>query len=97
MYSDERNPLPPSMEDEAADHDPEMKCPMCGGKGTQTLHGASFSMDEFMGPDWDDESRDAYVSGEYDHPCDHCHGSGVTTRGQWEFHQEQQAERRMGA
>jgi len=74
-----------------------MKCPMCRGTGTQTLHGASFSSEEFYGPDWDDDSRDAYQSGEYDHDCDHCDGSGVTTTDAWEWHLEVQAESRAGA
>ena len=73
----------------------EVTCPMCGGRKTQHLHGASFSGDEMeeMGP----EFREDYQAGMYEHPCDHCSGSGKTTRGSWQWHLESEAERRMGA
>ena len=72
-----------------------MTCPMCGGRKTQHLHGASFTgqdMEE-LGP----EFREDYAAGAYEHPCDHCQGSGVTTRGSWLSHLEVAAEQRMGA
>lgn len=55
---------------------PDDWCERCRGKGTQALHGIAIPMDEFMGPDWDDEMRDDYLSGVYDTPCDLCGGTG---------------------
>ncbi len=73
----------------------EITCPMCGGRKTQHLHGASFSGEEMeeMGP----EFREDYQAGMYEHPCDHCSGSGKTTRGSWQWHLESEAERSVGA
>ncbi len=73
----------------------KITCPMCQGRKTQHLHGASFSGSEMeeMGEDF----REDYASGMYEHPCDHCQGSGVTDRGSWQMHQEEEAERRVGA
>ena len=74
-----------------------MKCPLCKGTGTQTLHGAAIPMEEFMGPDWDDDMREGYTSGLYDHACYHCGGTGETTREGWDWYQVELQERRMGA
>lgn len=52
-------------------------CHTCDGKGSQALHGIAIPMDEFMGPDWDDESRQAYFDGDYDTVCPTCHGKRV--------------------
>ncbi len=71
-----------------------MKCPLCKGKGTQHLHGAAITIEDFT---FDADFAEAYMSGVYEHDCDHCGGTGKTTRGAWEMHQESEAERRMGA
>lgn len=65
-------------------------CPQCGGKGTQTLHGAAYTREEMdeLGP----EFMDDYLSGVYDHPCDHCQGKRVTTQEEWDYEQERARE-----
>ena len=73
----------------------EITCPMCGGRKTQHLHGASFSGEEME--EMGSEFREDYTAGMYEHPCDHCQGSGKTTRGVWLWHLESEAERRVGA
>lgn len=73
----------------------EIPCPMCSGRGTQHLHGASFSGDEME--EMGQEFREDYAQGMYEHPCDHCQGRKVTTRGSWQYHLEVEAERRVGA
>ncbi len=71
-----------------------IKCPLCNGKGTQHLHGAAISADEF---NEDPDFMEAYIEGVYEHPCDHCRGLGTTTEEAWGAHVEEEAERRMGA
>jgi len=77
------------------DRQDTIRCPMCRGKGIQSLHGAVITGAEMeeLGEDFQED----YVSGVYDHSCDHCGGSGTTTDAQWEWHLEAEAERRMGA
>jgi hypothetical protein len=55
---------------------PDDWCERCRGKGTVALHGIAITSEEWWGPDWDDESREAYLDGFYDTPCDVCGGSG---------------------
>lgn len=52
-------------------------CPTCGGRGSQALHGIAITADEWNGPDWDDESREMYLSGGYDTVCPECRGQRV--------------------
>jgi hypothetical protein len=54
-------------------------CPHCEGHG-QVDHPAfsnGITSDEWHGPDWDDESRENYLSGAYDVPCPDCEGGRV--------------------
>lgn len=56
-------------------------CDRCGGDGTHvnpSIDGHGITADEWNGPDWDDESRDTYLSGGYDVPCEaRCAGGRV--------------------
>lgn len=55
-------------------------CDRCGGKGTHvnpSIDGHGMSMDEFYGPDWDDEEREMYMTGGYDVGCYDCGGKRV--------------------
>lgn len=47
-------------------------CGTCDGKGAHSLRFGAITQDEFYGPDWDEESRDDYMSGRYDAPCEDC-------------------------
>lgn len=54
-------------------------CGRCNGNGTHTnpsIDGHGITADEWNGPDWDDESREAYLDGSYDVQCSECNGSG---------------------
>lgn len=54
-------------------------CGRCDGDGTHTnpaIDGHGITADEWNGPDWDDESRETYLSGGYDVSCEVCGGSG---------------------
>lgn len=54
-------------------------CPACEGKGTHD-HPAfcnGITSDEWNGQDWDEDSRAAYLGGEYDVPCHECKGLRV--------------------
>ena len=67
-------------------------CPVCKGRGTQTLHGHAYTADEMyeQGPDFIED----YMSGVYDHACDHCGGSKETTQSDLEYAAEVAAEMR---
>ena len=52
-------------------------CPECDGRGERALHGIAITGDEWNGPDWDDDSREAYVRGDYDTVCECCNGARV--------------------
>lgn len=55
-------------------------CGRCQGKGTHvnpSIDGHGITMDEWWGPDWDDESREQYMSGGYDVSCEECGGLRV--------------------
>jgi len=55
-------------------------CDRCDGHGTHTnpnIDGHGITEDEWNGPDWDDESRETYLSGGYDVTCEECHGERV--------------------
>jgi hypothetical protein len=55
-------------------------CGRCQGKGTHTnpsIDGHGISQEEWFGPDWDDESREDYLSGAYDVSCHECDGRRV--------------------
>lgn len=48
-------------------------CGRCRGKGSHVnpnIDGNGITADEWNGPDWDDESREMYMSGGYDVACD---------------------------
>lgn len=48
-------------------------CDRCKGEGTHTnpnIDGHGITMEEWHGPDWDDESREMYMSGGYDVACE---------------------------
>lgn len=48
-------------------------CTRCEGKGSHTnpsIDGHGISEDEWNGPDWDDESRETYLTGGYDVRCE---------------------------
>lgn len=54
-------------------------CSRCYGKGRHD-HPAfanGITMEEWHGPDWDDESREQYMAGAYDVPCEVCKGARV--------------------
>ncbi len=56
-------------------------CYRCQGHGKHTnpnIDGHGISAEEWHGPEWDDESREAYMSGFYDVTCHTCHGEKVT-------------------
>ncbi|MCP4897350.1 MAG: hypothetical protein GY906_10300 [bacterium] len=74
--------------------EPFIVCPLCQGRGTQTLHGAAFTADEIdeQGP----EFLEDMMEGVYDHPCDHCGGKRVTTDTEWNDWQERRHEQEMG-
>lgn len=54
-------------------------CLRCGGTGKHDHPAFSngITMDEWYGPDWDDESREMYMSGAYDVTCTECDGKRV--------------------
>jgi hypothetical protein len=55
-------------------------CSRCKGEGKHVnpgIDGHGITMDEWWGPDWDDESRDMYMSGGYDVTCYGCKGLRV--------------------
>lgn len=55
-------------------------CPRCDGTGTHVnpaVDGHGISMDEWYGPEWDDDSREAYMAGRYDVTCEECGGANV--------------------
>lgn len=52
-------------------------CSRCDGEGHHSnpaIDGHGITMEEWLGPDWDDESRERYMSGGYDIPCTECKG-----------------------
>ena len=54
-------------------------CPRCCGEGTHvnpSIDGNGISADEWYN-EWDDESREMYLTGGYDVTCEECHGSNV--------------------
>lgn len=53
-------------------------CQGCRGHG-QHDHPAfsnGITAEEWQGPDWDDDSREDYLRGAYDVPCEECKGLG---------------------
>lgn len=62
-------------------------CPRCQGTGTHVnpaIDGHGITESEWWGPDWDDESRDAYMTGRYDVTCYDCRGDRVVPDVDWE-------------
>jgi hypothetical protein len=72
------------LDDETAEYEAELPvefevCDRCRGKGTHTnpnIDGHGISAEEWD-RDWDDESREMYMSGGYDVTCEACHGERV--------------------
>lgn len=57
-------------------------CTRCEGKGSHvnpSIDGHGISGEEWNGPDWDDESREMYMTGGYDVACYECKGLRVVT------------------
>ena len=54
-------------------------CSRCDGQGKHDHPAFSngISSDEWNGPDWDDDSREGYMSGRYDVTCEECKGRNV--------------------
>jgi hypothetical protein len=56
-------------------------CSRCEGSGSHvnpSIDGHGITSDEWNGPDWDDESRETYMSGGYDVACEAgCQGGKV--------------------
>jgi hypothetical protein len=55
-------------------------CGRCQGHGTHTnpaIDGHGITMAEWNGPDWDDDARAGYLSGQYDVTCETCGGANV--------------------
>lgn len=52
-------------------------CSTCRGRGQHSLRMGAICADEWYGPDWDDDSREAYINGDYDATCDTCGGKRV--------------------
>lgn len=51
-------------------------CETCEGHGHHSDDFGAITADEWHGPDWDDDSREAYVGGRYDKACADCGGTG---------------------
>jgi DnaJ-class molecular chaperone len=51
-------------------------CPGCDGHGHHSKDFGAISSDDWNGPDWDDDSRESYMRGDYDKVCSECGGSG---------------------
>ena len=61
-------------------------CGRCSGKGSHVnpnIDGHGISSEEWE-RDWDDDSREMYLSGGYDVCCEECHGQRVTLEADWE-------------
>lgn len=56
-------------------------CSRCSGDGHHSnpaIDGNGIGMDEWYGPDWDDESRESYMSGAWDVRCEAgCKGGKI--------------------
>ena len=51
-------------------------CTTCSGNGGHSRRFGTITSDEFYGPDWDEDSREAYMRGDYDAQCEDCDGTG---------------------
>jgi hypothetical protein len=54
-------------------------CDRCHGHGhhDNPAFANGITSDEWHSPDWDEESREAYIRGDYDVQCTACHGERV--------------------
>lgn len=62
-------------------------CHTCRGEGKHVhpdIDGNGISMEEWNGPNWDDDEREAYMSGRYDVICYECGGDRVTKVVDWD-------------
>ena len=63
-------------------------CDTCRGNGTHVhpdIDGNGISMEEWNGPDWDDDERESYMSGRYDVVCRECRGERVILVPDWDY------------
>jgi len=70
-------------------------CGRCNGHGTHVnpnIDGHGITMEEWWGPDWDDESREMYMSGGYDVACHECGGTRVVPIIDWQAFERQNPE-----
>jgi len=73
------------IDDEGWEYEAELPvtyevCDRCRGKGSHvnpSIDGHGITAEEWHGPDWDDESREMYLTGGYDVPCEECDGKRV--------------------
>ena len=49
-------------------------CDYCAGNGSHSRRFGAMSSEDFA--EWDSDSRESYLAGEYDAACDRCQGSG---------------------
>jgi hypothetical protein len=59
-------------------------CSTCDGHGQHSRDFGAITMDEWNGPDWDDDSREMYLRGGYDKSCGDCGGSGKVKSPDWD-------------
>lgn len=59
-------------------------CSTCDGEGHHSREFGAISSDDWYGPDWDDESRETYLSGGYDKRCEDCQGTGKCRVPDWD-------------
>lgn len=79
------------VDDEGYDNEIEVPakyyiCEECQGHGkhSHAIDGNGITSDEWNGPDWDDESRESYMRGDYDQTCEVCEGSGKVIDVDWD-------------
>lgn len=78
-----RTPTIAFEDDDGVEHQLPAKyevCPHCRGAGSHVnpnIDGNGIAAEDFYGPDWDDESREAYMRGDYDVTCERCAGANV--------------------
>lgn len=89
-------------------------CPNCHGEGkhvNRAIDGNGITADEWWN-EWDDESREMYLTGGYDVVCEECGGKNVIDvvdendphyelyleymKAEWELRAMEEAERRAG-
>lgn len=56
-----------------------MKCPTCNGAGRHSRALGCITQEQWE-RDWDEDEREAYVSGAYDKTCSDCRGTGRVSK-----------------